>query len=294
MRFGCVRAGRTAFPVADARADGWFGLTIPQWVGDDIDLTRPSVSRVYDYYLGGFHNFASDREMAEKAIADWPDLPLIMRSNRAFLRRAVGYLIGQGVRQFLDIGSGIPTVGNVHEVAQGLAPDAKVVYVDTDPVAVAHSRQLLAETPNAAVLAGDFTRPAELLQEVEELELLDRSQPVAVLLNALMHFIRDDQEPARLLATYRDWTPPGSYLLISHATHELHPPELTKAHRDLYKNNTANPMTMRGHEQVTAFFAGYQLVEPGLVLSEHWHPDGTGSVDEAERFPIWAGVGRKP
>ncbi|MBT0773695.1 SAM-dependent methyltransferase [Kineosporia sp. J2-2] len=269
-------------------------MTIPQWVGDDIDLTRPSVSRVYDYYLGGFHNFASDREMAEKAIADWPDLPLIMRSNRAFLRRGVKLLIEQGVRQFLDIGSGIPTVGNVHEVAQDLDPASRIVYVDTDPVAVAHSRSLLAGNANAEVLAGDFTQPAKLLAEVEELGLLDLDRPVAVLLNALLHFVPDPLDPAGLIGTFRDWSPAGSYLLISHATHELHPPELTRAHRDLYKNNTASPMTMRSREQVAGFFAGYELLEPGIELSEHWHPDGTGSPDQAERFPIWAGVGRKP
>jgi len=268
-------------------------LSNPQWVGEDVDLSRPSVSRVYDYYLGGFHNFASDRSMAEQAIADWPDLPLIMRSNRAFLRRGVSHLIGLGVRQFLDIGSGIPTAGNVHEVAQALAPQARVLYVDTDPVAVAHSRALLADNRAAAILAGDFTRPDDLLPAVHELGLLDPRQPVAVLLNALLHFVPDDQEPAALVARYRDWSAPGSYLMLSHATHELHPAELTAAHRNLYSSTTSR-MTMRSREQVGQFFAGYDLLEPGIELSERWRPDGSGSVDDAERFPIWTGLGRKP
>jgi hypothetical protein len=277
-----------------AAADGWFGVALPSWVGDDIDLDRPSVSRVYDYYLGGFHNFSSDREMAEQAIRDWPDLPLIMKSNRAFLRRAVTYLVNSGVRQFLDIGSGIPTVGNVHEVAQEIAPDAKIVYVDIDPVAVAHSRAILEQNPNAAVLAGDFRQPEKLLADLGEVGLLDLDEPVALLLIALLHFVRDEDEPSKLIATLRDTLSPGSYLAISHATHELHPAELTSAHRQLYRANTANPMTMRSKVQVEGFFRGFDLVEPGVELSERWHPDDSSSVEDAERFPIWSGLGRKP
>ncbi|GLY33487.1 SAM-dependent methyltransferase [Kineosporia sp. NBRC 101731] len=268
-------------------------MTNPQWVGDDIDLTRPSVSRMYDYYLGGFHNFGPDREMAEKAIAGWPELPQIMRANRAFLRRGVTYLIDQGVRQFLDIGSGIPTVGNVHEVAQELAPDAKIVYVDTDPVAVAHSKQLLEGNTGAAALSGDFTRPAELLQEVQQLGLLDPQKPTAVLLNALLHFVPDEAKPAELIAHYRDWSATGSYLMISHATHELHPTEQTEGFKQLYRNATSQ-MRFRGRDEVATFFEGYDLVEPGIELLTRWRPDEASSTQDAERFPGWAGVGRKP
>jgi len=270
---------------------GW-ALTRPSWVTDEIDLSRPSASRVYDFYLGGFHNFNSDREMAEQAIKDWPDLPLIMRSNRAFLRRAVGYLVRSGVRQFLDIGSGIPTVGNVHEVAQELAPDAKIVYVDLDPVAVAHSRAILADNPNATILSGDFRKPDDIMAELAESHLLDVDQPIALLLVALLHFVGDQDEPAGKIATFRDTLAPGSYLAISHATHELHPPEVTAFHRNLYRQ-TATPMTMRGRAQVEELFAGFELVEPGVTLSEQWHPD-SAAVDHPERFPIWAGIGRKP
>jgi len=268
-------------------------VTRPSWVTDGIDLNRPSASRVYDFYLGGFHNFSSDREMAERAIKDWPDLPLIMRSNRAFLRRSVTYLVEQGVRQFLDIGSGIPTVGNVHEIAQDLAPESRIVYVDIDPIAVAHSEAILADNPNATIVAGDFRRPEELLADSTVTETLDLDQPVALLLNALLHFVGDDDHPADVIATFRDGLAPGSYLSISHATHELHPPELTDFHRDLYRK-TATPMTMRTRTEVEAMFDGFTLVEPGIVLSDYWHPDTADFAEHAERHPIWAGIGRRP
>jgi len=268
-------------------------VTRPSWVTDGIDLSRPSASRVYDFYLGGFHNFSSDRDMAEQAIKDWPELPLIMKSNRAFLRRGVSYLIEQGVRQFLDIGTGIPTVGNVHEVAQDLAPDARIVYVDIDPVAVAHSEAILEGNPTATVVAGDFRNPAELLADPAVTDRLDFDQPVALLLVALLHFVGDDDAPADVIGHYRDALAPGSHLVISHATHELHPPEVTAFHRDLYRQ-TATPMTMRSREQVRGLFNGFDLVEPGVVLSEQWHPEPDAAVEDPERFPIWAGIGRKP
>jgi hypothetical protein len=272
---------------------GGSALTRPSWVTDEIDLSRPSASRVYDFYLGGFHNFSSDREMAEKAMEDWPDLPLIMKSNRAFLRRAVTQLVEQGVRQFLDIGSGIPTVGNVHEVAQELAPESRIVYVDLDPVAVAHSRAILADNPNATVLTGDLRQPDGILADLAGIGLLDLSQPVGLLMVAVLHFVDDRDSPTASIATLRDALPSGSYLTISHATHELHPPELTDFHRDLYRK-TATPMTMRTHAEVEALFDGFDLVEPGVVLSELWHPDAEDVVENPERFPIWAGIGRKP
>ena len=268
-------------------------VTRPSWVTDGIDLERPSASRVYDFYLGGFHNFSSDREMAERAIKDWPDLPLIMRSNRAFLRRAVSYLVDQGVRQFLDIGSGIPTVGNVHEIAQDLAPDSRIVYVDIDPVAVAHSEAILADNPNATVIAGDFRRPAEILADPSVTAQIDFDQPVALLLLALLHFVSDEDKPAEAIATFREALVPGSYLAMSHATHELHPPELTGFHRSLYRN-TATPMTMRSRAQVDGFFDGFTLVDPGIVLADHWHPDSPELAEHAERHPNWAGIGRRP
>jgi S-adenosyl methyltransferase len=265
---------------------------MPDWVPEGIDLTRPSASRVYDYYLGGFHNFDVDREMARQAIEDWPDLPIFMRSNRAFLRRSVSRMIGLGVRQFLDIGSGIPTVGNVHEVAQSQAPDAKVVYVDIDPVAVAHSQAILRGNPNAAVVRGDFRRPEEVLADPVVTEVLDLRRPVALLLVALLHFVADDDAPAEVLRAYRERLPPGSYLVLSHATHEFHPPELTASHRALYRR-TATPMTMRSKLEVEALFDGFEPVSPGVVLSELWHPDPGTTVKNPERIPMWVGAGRR-
>ncbi len=241
---------------------GGSAVTRPSWVSDGIDLNRPSASRVYDFYLGGFHNFSSDREMAEKALADWPDLPLIMRSNRAFLRRAVSYLVDQGVRQFLDIGSGIPTVGNVHEIAQELAPDAKVVYVDIDPVAVAHSESILTGNPNATVIAGDFRQPAAILDHPAVREMLDLDQPVALLLIALLHFVSDEDDPGHLLTTFREALPAGSYLALSHATNELHPPEQTEFHQDLYRK-TATPMTFRTRTRGRGPVRGVRGGRPG-------------------------------
>jgi SAM-dependent methyltransferase len=268
-------------------------LALPDWVSDGIDLSRPSASRVYDYYLGGFHNFQVDREMAEQAIKDWPDLPLIMRVNRAFLRRAVTYLAGQGIQQFLDIGSGIPTVGNVHEVAQELDPQARTVYVDTDPVAVAHSEAILEGNPHAIVVEGDFRDPEALLRNPAVSAHLDLDRPVGLLLVALLHFVGDGDQPGEAIAAYRDALAPGSYLALSHATHEFHPPEVTGFHRNLYRQ-TATPMTMRSREAVEDFFTGFDLVEPGVVLGATWHPAGPVDLKQAERTPLWVGVGRRP
>jgi hypothetical protein len=278
-------------PVVPELMDGVV-VAQPSWVTDGIDLSQPSASRVYDYYLGGFHNFEADRELAQRAIADWPDLPLIMKANRAFLRRAVTYLVNSGVRQFLDIGSGIPTVGNVHEVAQALDPQARVVYVDLDPVAVAHSRAILADDPNSRVLMGDLRRPKEILADPAVAELLDLGQPVAVLMVAVLHFVGDADRPAEAIATFRDALPPGSHLVISHATHELHPSDLTAGHRELYRQ-TATPMTMRTRSGVAGLFDGFEVVDPGLVLLEQWRPDPNAILGDPERFPAWAGIGRK-
>ncbi|MBX6342403.1 MAG: SAM-dependent methyltransferase, partial [Thermomicrobiaceae bacterium] len=148
-------------------------MSMPSWARGDFPLDKPSAARMYDYYLGGFHNFEIDRQAAEQAIARWPDLPLIMQANRAFLRRAVNFVSGQGIDQFLDIGSGIPTVGNVHEVAQRANPSARVVYVDIDPIAVAHSQEILRGNPNATVIQGDVRRPSEILEHPDVQRLLD-------------------------------------------------------------------------------------------------------------------------
>jgi SAM-dependent methyltransferase len=265
----------------------------PEWAPVGIDLDRPSAARVYDFYLGGFHNFAADREMGRQAVQMWPDLPEIMQANRGFLRRSVEYLAGAGVRKFLDLGSGIPTVGNVHEVAQRVVPDARVAYVDNDPVAVEHSRAILTGDDRTAVVQADLRDPDAVLADPAVRDLLDSDGPTAVLMVAVLHFIPDDADPVGLVARFRDAVPPGSYLALSHATAgEL--ADRAAEHRSLYQR-TATPMTMRNREQVQRFFDGYELVEPGLVYLPQWRPDpGMSGVDRPERMTGLAGVGRKP
>lgn len=264
----------------------------PSAVPSDIDLSRPSAARVYDYYLGGAHNFAADREMAEQAIAMWPDLPLIMQANRAFLRRAVRFCVAAGIRQFLDLGSGIPTAGNVHEVARAAAPDARVVYADIDPVAVTHSRTILKDDPRTAVVQADLRRPDLLLERPEVTGLLDFSRPVAVMMVAVLHFVPDTDDPAAIVAGYRDAVAPGSFLVMSHATHEGQPARADE-HQELYQR-TATPMSMRSRTEVRALFDGLELVDPGVVYLPLWRPENLDEVDEnPERFTGLAAVGRK-
>ncbi|MFE9421536.1 SAM-dependent methyltransferase [Kitasatospora sp. NPDC006697] len=265
----------------------------PSWVPEGMDLDRPAAARVYDYYLGGSHNFAADREMARRAIEMWPDLPLIMRANRAFLRRAVAYLAEQGITRFLDIGSGIPTFGAVHEVARAIRPESRVVYVDRDPVAVAHSRLLLEGDGLSAVVEADLTDPADLLARPEVAELLAPGEPVALLLVAVLHFVTDEQGPERILRTLRDALPPGSALAICHASLEGRPDQ-ADSHQELY-NRTPTPMTMRSRERIAGFFDGYRMVEPGVVYLPQWRPDEPHEVGEhPERMVGVVGVGLLP
>jgi hypothetical protein len=265
----------------------------PEWAPYGVDLDRPNAARVYDYYLGGAHNFAADRTMAEQALADWPELPLIMRANRAFMRRAVRFLIDAGVRQFLDLGSGIPTAGNVHEVARAAAPDSRVVYVDIDPVAVAHSRAILGDDPRVVAAQADLRDPPAVLDLVRREGWLDLSQPVAVLLVAVLHFVPDGDDPGCIIAAYREAIAPGSYLAICHASADGQG-ERAEKHRALYAR-TPTPMTMRSREQIDALMKGFEPVPPGLVHMTRWRPD---DVDEepvnASNFPGYAAVAFRP
>lgn len=255
----------------------------------DTDAARPSAARMYDYYLGGSHNLQVDRDLAAKAIELWPELPQIMQANRAFLRRAVRYLVDQGVTQFLDIGSGIPTVGNVHEVAKAASPEARVVYVDSDQVAVEVGRELLRDDDQTDSVLADLRDVEAVLGDPRTTRLLDLSQPIAVLMVAVLHFVPDDWRPGELIERYRTATPSGSYLAISHATFEGEPDQ-AGPHMALYRR-TGSPMTMRSHEEVVDLFEGYDLVGPGVVYMADWRPD-EGPVDRPERFPAYAGVGR--
>ncbi|MDF2975296.1 MAG: hypothetical protein K0S40_24 [Actinomycetospora sp.] len=263
----------------------------PNWAPDEVDVDRPSAARVYDYYLGGLHNFAADREMAARAVADWPELPRIMQANRAFLRRAVRHLAAQGIDQFLDIGSGIPTAGNVHEIAQAAVPGAQVVYVDIDPVAVAHARALLADDPRTGVVQADFTDVDAVLGDPITQSLLDLSRPVGVLVVALLHFVGDERGPAQVLARYRAAMAPGSHLVVSHASADG-APDRADEHQSLYRR-TATPMTMRTRDEVAALLDGFTLVEPGIVFLPQWRPDDPVPAANPERFTGYAAVGRR-
>jgi len=261
-------------------------------IPEDIDVTRPSAARVYDYFLGGAHNFEVDRQLAEQIASLTPNLAQTMRANRSFLRRAVRYLVNEGIEQFLDIGSGIPTVGNVHEVAQDAHPDVRVVYVDVDPVAVAQSRAILDGNKHTGVLQADVREPERILAEAVDLGLVDLSRPLAVLLAGVLHFIPDADDPQGIAERLRAATVPGSFLLVSHATQDGQPPEVLQAQR--LSARTATEITLRTHEQIRGYFGDFALVEPGLVFLTQWRPEPGGEVDEhPEQVGAFGGVARK-
>ncbi|CAL9350502.1 hypothetical protein SUDANB6_00457 [Streptomyces sp. enrichment culture] len=277
----------------------------PAWAPRSIDITVPSVSRIYDFYLGGSHNFEADRDAARKAMAHLPGLPKIMQANRALLRRAVRFAVGEGVTQFLDIGSGIPTFGNVHEVARAACPGARVVYVDHDPVAVAHSRAVLEDERNGDdgddgdgggvdVVAADLLKPRDILNSPQVERLIDLNRPVALLLVAILHFVDDADDPYRAVAELRDALAPGSLLVLTHASYEgiPLPPERVAGAVDVYKD-IRNPLIMRSREAIARFFEGYDMVEPGLVPMPHWRPETAPEDEDPYAFSGFAGVGRK-
>ncbi|MGW4444473.1 SAM-dependent methyltransferase [Streptomyces sp. NPDC004682] len=266
----------------------------PAWAPRSIDISVPSVSRMYDYYLGGSHNFEVDREAARSAMEFIPGLPKIMQANRAFLRRAVRFATDQGLTQFLDIGSGIPTYGNVHEIAQSAVPGARVVYVDHDPVAVAHSEAVLAGNPDTEVVAADLRKPQEILASPQVERLLDLERPVALLLVAVLHFVEDSDDPHTALAELHAALAPGSLLILTHAAYEGIPvtPERAEGAVDVYKN-IRSPLIMRSRDEIARFFEGYDMVEPGLVPMPEWRPESAPEDEDAYAFSGFAGVGRK-
>ncbi|MGW1227471.1 SAM-dependent methyltransferase [Streptomyces sp. NPDC002530] len=268
----------------------------PAWAPQGIDISVPSVSRMYDFYLGGSHNFEVDREAARKAMEFMPGLPKVMQANRAFMRRAVRYALDEGVNQFLDIGSGIPTFGNVHEVAQSIDPEAVVAYVDHDPVAVAHSQAVLAGNDRAVIATADLRRPEEIRDHPEVAKLLDLDRPVALLLVAVLHFIEDADDPQAAVAALRDMLAPGSLLVVTHASYEgiPLPQEQAGGAVGVYKD-IRNPLIMRSSAEIARFFDGYEMVEPGLVAMPDWRPETPGSRENEDPYAFsgFAGVGRK-
>jgi S-adenosyl methyltransferase len=256
-----------------------------------VDVTVPSIARMYDYYLGGKDNFAVDRTAAEKVIAALPDMPFMAQENRKLLRRVVRFLAADaGIRQFLDLGAGLPTQGNVHAIAQQAAPDARVVYVDNDPMVVTHGCALLRDSDKVDVVQADVRDPEKILQIAGD--FLDFDQPVAVLMLAVLHFIPDDDDPGQIVASFRDAVPSGSYVAISHVTGDYHP-EATEMAKRVYDNDTYSTMRFRSHAEILRFFDGLELLEPGLTTKSLWRPDSLVPPGSEEQWG-YGGVGYKP
>ncbi|AXI80876.1 SAM-dependent methyltransferase [Peterkaempfera bronchialis] len=255
------------------------------------DVAHPA--RMYDYYLGGKDNFPADREAAEAVIQAYPASRVTALANRAFLGRAVRHVAGElGIRQFLDVGTGIPTQGNTNEVAHEVAPDARVLYVDNDPIVLSHARALLAhadEGQRTQVMLGDLRDPAAITAEARK--LLDFDRPVALMLVAILHFVRDEEEPAEIVRALLDPLPSGSALILTHATSDYASREAVAMGKDVYNRATA-PFLPRDRQAVEAFFAGTEPVEPGLVQAPWWRPDGEVPKG-SEVISLYGGVGVK-
>lgn len=260
------------------------------WVPAGVDTGKPSAARLYDYLLGGGHNFAADRTLAERFLQAQPNARTIARLNRAFLRRAVLFMMAGGIRQFLDLGSGIPTVGNVHEIAQKADPDTHVVYVDFEDVAVAHSQLILENDPRATIIQEDMTKPDAVLKAAAESGLIDFTLPVGVLTVGVFHFVPPEADPRGVVAAYRDAVPAGSYLAFSQFTQDLQPEEMAGVVEVMKKSQ--NPMFPRTRTEIEGFFGGFEVVEPGIVPLPLWRPEGT-NTDDPDKAGIFAAVGRK-
>jgi hypothetical protein len=253
-----------------------------------IDTSKPHPARIYDYWIGGKQNFPADREVAEKIAEAMPVISTLARANRAFLGRAVRYAAEQGVKQFLDIGAGLPAAGNTHEVAQSVHPDASVVYVDNDPLVTVHGRALLADEARTRVFEGDLRDPKAILTHPDVAALIDFEQPVALLMVAVLHFFPDEYDPAGVIATLTENLVPGSYLVISHAGSDLLPADQEK----LQVYRAASDGAARDHAQISAFFEGFDLVDPGLVRVPAWRPTEPLPAD-LDQYWMYGGVGRK-
>jgi hypothetical protein len=256
-----------------------------------FDTSVAHVARVYNYWLGGKDNFAADRAAGEQAIKAFPNIVLSARANRAFLARAVRFLAGEvGIRQFLDIGTGIPSANNTHEVAQAVAPESRIVYVDNDPVVLTHARALLTSNPAGATdyIDADLRDPRQILAGAAR--TLDFGRPVAVMLMAILQHVADDEDPYRVVATLRDGLPPGSYLALSHPASDIDAEAMAKMAQSL-NQMMAEKVTFRGHDAVARFFDGLDLVEPGMVQASKWRPGS--EAEAASPAALWAGVALK-
>jgi S-adenosyl methyltransferase len=267
-----------------------------------VDPTKPSIARVYDFMLGGKDNFAIDRQVAASALQITPDGPAAGRAGRRFLARVVRFLAGEaGITQFLDLGSGLPTQGNVHEIAASVNPDARVVYVDNDPMVLAHGRALLATAPTATVIQADIREPDKILGDPEVRRLIDFDKPVGLLLLAILHHLNDDEDPAGIAARLITALPSGSYVAISHFHDpgEKHPDASRKALAvEKIFNERLGTGRWRSEEEILSYLPGLEVLEPGLVPMEEWRPDPDFDADEVDQsdtyFTFVGVVARKP
>lgn len=285
----------------------------PAWALRSVDISVPSVARMYDFCLGGAHNFEADRRVAREALRILPALPKIIRANRAFQRRAIRFAAGEGITQFLDIGCGIPLPGGVHEGVRAVCARGRVVYVDHDPVAVALGRAVLDGDDDADVVAADLLRTGDVLGAPRVRRLIDFGRPVALLLGAVLHFVRDDDDPWGAVAALTAALAPGSLLVLSHASYEVHASYESEVHASYESHaldashasdgagsdrtagvcdETRNPIIMRPREKIARFFEGYDMVEPGLVPMPLWRPETPPEDEDPYTFRGLAGVGR--
>jgi hypothetical protein len=260
-----------------------------------VDTSRPHSARMYDYFLGGKNHFEADREMAREVLASTPMARTSARENRAFLGRVVRFLAAEaGVRQFLDIGTGLPTANNVHEVAQAVAPESRVVYADNDPMVLAHARALLTSSPEGrtAYIQADLRDPGSILASPVLRDVLDLGQPVALMLIAVLHFIPDEDDPGKVIAALLDALPPGSYLAASHTTAE-HDRERWASLEESYRSGGIRGQLRDSGEFARLAFTGLRLVPPGVTLVSEWRPEGNGPLPTPAEVSIYGGVARK-
>ncbi|MFH8463778.1 SAM-dependent methyltransferase [Streptomyces sp. NPDC017991] len=255
---------------------------------EEIDTSRPHPARIYDYLLGGKDNYEVDQRAGDALAAVAPEVRIGLRANRAFLRRAVRYVVGSGVRQILDIGTGLPTSPNVHEIARELTPDVRVAYVDNDPIVSAHAGALLSGSGVNSIVLADLRDPRAVVDHPDVRRVIDFDEPVAVLLVAIIHFLTDAEEPGRIVATLRDALPAGSFLVLSHATGDFADRSDAQA---VYSKATAT-LNLRSRAEIERLFDGFELVEPGLAQAPFWRPD-TSPPPRSGEIGFYGGVARK-
>ncbi|MFG2500698.1 SAM-dependent methyltransferase [Streptomyces sp. NPDC048441] len=253
-----------------------------------IDTSKPHPARVYDYLLGGKDNYPVDQAAGDELVAAAPEARIGVRANRAFLERAVRFAVGSGIRQILDVGTGLPTSPNIHEIAQRVAPDVRVAYIDNDPIVKAHGDALLSSSGTTDIVLADLRSPQDILDHPDIRRLIDFNEPVALFLVAILHFVTDEEAPEHIVATLRDALPAGSLLVLSHATADFADREGAQA---VYSNATAT-LNLRTRAEIERFFDGFDLVEPGLAQAPFWRPEGT-PPEASREIGFYAGVARK-